>query len=421
MPGTDHTELNRLRREVLELQQAATVGVGLDPSNWTVVEAQSDFPAASGGIIDIPAGIWLINGTVPMSNRIRPAAGAYLLGLFSSRDQLVWSGVSPDPRVILDGASGSNSFSFRNMGFVDPVGNSIFEVSSQLSSFFLRDCSIVGNLGFNISASNIVYFEGVRMANATSGMSFASGGQIDISTCAFVHAPGEATGPLVDFGASVWDRAKMENVTFTPELGQFAISAAGNSNLTPNTGRGTVSNCTFNGDGGQITGGITIDDLQWIFKGNTNLSNSIAVAGSEFTGNLIGTSLIQNEWTLVDATWMIGTDRRFNVATNGVITYEGLNPRYFIIQAELQAFCQNPERECEFAIFHTPAATGTPVLLGIQVPALLGANIDRISLIADVDFKRGDKIDLRCRNLDNSADITVTAAEVIVSAGATGS
>lgn len=390
---------------------AAVVGEGA-LANFRIIESVDQFPEPIGDVSTLPAGsgVYQINGDIAMGNRqLVVEEGAFLHGITSARDKLTWTGGST-PHVIFAGAGATHDI--RNISLIGHSGEDMFGTSNTPASVLMRSLSVTGaSLGeFKIS---LVFF--ATECQFLGGLTALRFGDSVASTIIFrlsnMVPDAASTGPCFDLETSVWDLVTIDDVQFSPGTSATAFKAlSGNANLTSVTGRGEVESCRFNGAGGNISGGVTVDDLQWLFVGNSGLSNSLAVGEWPMTGNST-TTVADGVFNPVLGTFTTGFLHRFTLSAAGVQTYIGLNPRPFEPKMALLAEMDTgASKSVSFQVFHTPKSTGTPVAIGSPFTLDIDNKPTLVVLNYGIELETGDALQLRLRN--NLDDVGVTVTDV---------
>lgn len=398
-------------------------GVFAGMINTFIIESVSDFPAAVGGVITLPPGDYLINGTVIMgTDNLFLQNGAFLRGSIFT-DILLWIGAGVGAHITFDGSVPTSVHAIRQLNLVGAAGEDMFAVSGgSPESIFINNCGIVNASGGALSVTGTFFVQGTQVDSCLNGFRFSgTADRIVMRLCDFSQAPA-ATSSLVDLGTSIWNLVSIHDVQFSPAAAGFAIDALGNANLTAVTGAGEVTGCRFNGAGGDITGGITVDDSQWVFVSNVNLVNSIGIAQSRLTANA-ATTVAEDVFNPVLGTFSSGFARRFTVSAAGVITYNGRTPRVVQYDARFIAEMDSAgNNSCSFQLFHTPISTGTPVAVGSPVTLDVGPANDptALSVLEPVELLPGDTLQLRVSVIGSAVGCTVTELSSLVTAIPTG-
>lgn len=387
---------------------ATIVGEG-GLANFQIIQSINDFPAAIASVITLPAGsgIYQINGTVAMGDvQLVVESGAFLHGVTSARDGLAWTSGS-GPHIVFDGVGSTHDI--RNLFLIGHSGEDIFGTANIPATVLMRALlTITGSVGlFNLSA--VFFATECQFSGGANPLRFGTSvARSLVFRLSNVVPQAGDTGPCMDLETSVWDLITIDDVQFSPDAVGDAVKAlSGNANLTASTGRGEVESCRFNGDGGALTGGVTVDDLQWLFIGNAGLSNSLSAGEWPLAGNTT-TTIANGTFQPVLGTFTSGLLHRFTLSAAGLQTYIGLNPRPFEIKIALLAeMASGASKSVSFQMYHTPLATGTPVGVGDPFTLDIDNKPTLVELHSAIEVVTGDQLQVRLRNNDDGIGVTV--------------
>lgn len=380
-------------------------------ANFRIIESVDEFPEPVGDVSTLPAGsgVYQINGGIAMGDRqLVVEEGAFLHGITSARDKLTWTGGST-PHVTFAGAGATHDI--RNLGLVGHSGEDMFGTTDTPASVLMRSIS-VSSASIGLLKISLVFFATeCQFLGGLSALRFGDSVAASIVFRLSNMAPDAAsTGPCFDLETSVWNLITIDDVQFSPGAAATALNAlANNANLTPTTGRGEVESCRFNGTGGNISGGVTVDDLQWLFVGSSGISNSLVVGQWNMAGNST-TTVANGVFNPVLGTFTTGFEHRFSLSTAGVQTYIGLNPRPFENKiAFLAEMASGGSKSVSFQMFHTPfAPPSTPVAIGDPFTIDVDNKPTLVELHSALEEVTGDSLHIRLRNNVDGIGVTVT-------------
>lgn len=400
---------------------ATVVGAG-NLSNFTVIESVDEFPEPVGNTSTLAPGTWRVNGGVAMGGRnLIIKKGAVLIGA-TGLDSLTWSSGS-GPRITFDGAGGSAVHDMRNITLNGASGEDMFATTNTPANILLRSVSVL-NAGCGLFGISGTFFATeCQFIDGVAGMRFGSSvANFLVLRLTNISPVSGATGACLDLGTSKWDLLTLDDVQFSPDSGGASLNALpNNGNLTATTGRGEVESCRFNGTGGNISGGVTVDDLQWLFAGNSGLSNSLAAGQWNMAGN-VNTTVADGVFAPVLGSFTADFQHRYDLDTFGVQTYKGLNPRPFQNTIALLAqMASGGAKSISFQMFHVPAEPpSTPVPVGNPFTLDVDNKPTPVQLLSALNLETGDTLQIHLKNNADGVGCTVTDVSGITTGVPTG-
>lgn len=299
----------------------------LERDNYVLVKAQSDFPAASAGVITLDENTYYeINGSVVLDTPIN-INGAYVAGLDASEDVL-----SKASGNVFEGSGGS----IRNITIAG--GGTAFSITSG-ASFFIQNTIINGmasvgtisGVGF-IFSNNVQYMgnsNGIVYTNITNllinnqGWEGSNLGTFEKFTGSF-DLIGKVSGFSIANGSAV-----AFDVSANPAVGEALISGTAFS--------GTSTNYVSKYTG--LPAGINFSK-NWFVQalGIQDEYDDIATGNIYYTGTLttgFGMTITDgNAFKLTGATAATNL-LRFTSPENNRLTYDGKRKRTFLLNASL--------------------------------------------------------------------------------------
>lgn len=208
--------------------------------------------------------------------------------------------------------------------------------------------------------------------------------------------------------------------------GNVILEALGsNANFLNTNSRGIIDGNIFNGTGTHLSGGISPQDSQWNFTNNFGVDDSrelaagnVNIAGGAYTTTNPG----DNSFVALVATFIqLSQTSRFTIATNGVITYDGIADKDVrlsgIIESQ-RAAGSGPQ----LAYFRWAKSTdGGSTFLDIDVNSYGQVDNDnRVKQVGTTTYStasNGDKYRLEWANIDStSVDLSTLGVQFDIAA-----
>ena len=288
-----------------------------------------------------------------------------------------------------------------------------------------------GNEGSSIFAANRCLFQAAVVGNLTSlgiksisdssvngALTLTGGanvGGIDFRNVSWFAQVAGTT--LLDIGSGVYPFIDLNNIGFEAVDGTNTIlSGSGDANV----GAGEVArvkDCSFiNTD--LVLSGITPEDIQWLFTGNTapvtsNVRSSQIIGFAELVNNATVTT-INTVGVLepVNGTWIATSEERTSISTGaaptgGVITYDAMQSGRRIkvdVSMSVQKVGGGNNKTYTFWLRHINGVTTTNFELGsVDLDA---GQTARITSFEQIEFKTSDTVQLYVSNDTDTDDIT---------------
>jgi hypothetical protein len=304
--------------------------------NSVAINAAEDFPAASGGIITLADNtVYVISGTIVITDTITPGTGSSIVSLESHSNELSYTGTGS----MFLGTNKSlhvSSVSLRCangtlLDFTDtaPLKESVIEFSGV-------EFVIVKHVGLCTDIKQLRYFACVYDDITTTGHTFAGDiEQVFAGASDFVM---NAASPVFDLGTATFDlmwssdfQVKLLNAGAT-----FVTGLASGANINT-SGTGQLVNGLYLGTGTALSG-VSSDDLLWFFHNNSTIANTAPDAVTYMTNNATETVIsTQNVPVPVLGTFSEHRASHFSTTAAGRITYLGQQDHRTTISASLTA------------------------------------------------------------------------------------
>lgn len=293
-----------------------------------VVNQESDFPAAVGGVITLDPTVdnvdcWLIGASVVLFSgatlKIAPGQIVSING-YDSACAVITTRNGAVPTIDVTGATlTTQRMTWNNLG-----NQPIFFAAASVAGaavfghrLVINNCDVVCDItdGRNMGWTEIRIIQSASGCFKYSG-TFSGGVQAqDILT------DPTAVGPFIDLGTSVVQTSiNIDTVFIDPAFtGDFIVGAASNGNLDPNR-FATVTGCNFLSSGASITG-VSLNDTRWLFSGNDGIADSRAEGVLSFSGNATNTTFgAPGDTTVIQATYVVGITSQFTGDAAGTLT-----------------------------------------------------------------------------------------------------
>lgn len=291
-------------------------------SNTVVVNQESDFPTAVGGVITLTDNTnYILGANVTTANR-------FVLGLNNS----ITANNIFNPVLTYTGSGVMFTGVDKNLTISDISLNcasgTAFDISSTVApaSFFVMDSVIVQNCAkfANFNDMFTVVIRNSGSLNATTGITVAGTNYWSIFSIDRLNLPSTSASFIgIDLGSSTHQTLELDNLVFRAPAGAKGLKGlASSGNITANN-LATCLNSEFSG-GLTPLDTITQNDIRWDFQRNTGVADTITDALLGFNGNATETAIsVATTPVLVNATWVLEDANKFTTTTGGRATYNG--------------------------------------------------------------------------------------------------
>ena len=305
-------------------------------SNTVAVNSASDFPAAVTGVITLADNtVYVISGTISISDTLTPGTGSSIVSLESHSNELIYTGTGS----MFKGVNKSlhvTGLSVRCatgtlLDFTDtaPLKDSVIE-------FVNVEFTQTKHVGLCTDIKQLRYFACVYDDIITTGHTFAGDiEQVFAGASDFVM---NAASPVFDLGSATFDL--MWSTDFQVKLlnagATFVTGLASGANINV-SGTGQLVNGLYLGTGSALSG-VTADDLLWFFHNNSTIANTAPDAVIYMVNNATETVIsTQNVPVPVLGTFSEHRASHFSTTAAGRITYLGMQDHRTTISASLSA------------------------------------------------------------------------------------
>ena len=298
-------------------------------ANEVIVNVASDFPAPSGGEIQLEDGkTYTLGAAIVLTDSLRLGVGNKING----NGTLTTTNVNG---LFLGGDFGSANIDGVRLaspnGPIFTLADITVPGSSILSlvNFFCESYESVGTftnlLGVQIQGGNFN-----DPVNSLDGASFFGTTFAVISVREVLMITSTGAGYIgMDLGTAISNTIEFSNVEVFGVSGTVGLNGAAASANVPSGSLANVTSCNLQGAGGIGTAltGITEDDIRWDFKGNAGIADTYPDGLLSMVGNATVTTISAiNTPTLVAGTFTVEGTSQFTGTAAGRLTYNGERP-----------------------------------------------------------------------------------------------
>jgi hypothetical protein len=370
------------------------IATGFNRSNYVLVKAESDFPAASGGVITLSVGVlYEISGTIILSNKIN-LNGCTVNGRDPVNDKLIYIGGGE----MFTGTTGG-AISFLSL---TAPGASVFNINAGSAvniSMIVKDCYFLGcsSLGKLQGFAGFVYFGHCGFYQNVNGITYEDNNYVFANN-------------------SVWDYSNSNTYeTFVGTfdviqiLGGDRLISSGNSAIALNiTGltsltAGSIKVVQFVGSGTNISGSF---GTSWEIESSGLDTQKDDVAAGNLYLSSAATTTFSVSNTAIKAVGTTTAASLFRMsATNNRLVYSGAKKRRFQVICSLTATPASNNSIYSFFI----AKNGT-VLPESRQAVKMSSTTDQqsVTVSCTVELSAGQYIELWTRNDGGTNSVTIT-------------
>jgi hypothetical protein len=390
-----------------------TGGAPVD-SNVVIVTKESDFPAPTGGFIELDPNIrWDIqNADVVVTNPFKCLGPTSIVGRPSS-SKLSYLG-SGDLFTSIDAGDldiGGLTLNFPNADMLNMRGDTL-----PVTAFFrFENCTCIGGKSFGVYKDLIGISFFSIVAGLFSPTARFDSGLTDIGTLtSFVTIAkmgyySENPGFIgFDFGSNAYDSLEVANTRFTAPAGSFALSGLANSGNLKTGEIGSIFSC-------EVTGGcaplqtIEEDGFRWSFFEFPPVPNSSQESLYSLTGNTTITTMAQNTPTPIAGTWVEEVCKQFTCSPGALVT--ALFERDIVIKVNsilsIEAVSGTNKTLSAYLVLNGSVITNSKV--SIQVDA---GSPQQLSLLWSVAISNGDTLQVYIENESDSNGALVSNGSI---------
>jgi hypothetical protein len=413
----DHYQLfiNRIQ------QQMATIGGGGetqfkfldDVVNFIFVGSTNDLPEPVNGVINLKDNYtYFFTTTVDLQgNRLVAGQNTTILGGSSENSRIKSTGISTTTALL----SSHYSLPIRNITFEAPLALNLDAtgIPGQALDWFGVNFTNCARVGIISSYNNFIMLDSAFLSS--QDLTFdGTTGTIGFNQCLFSGNFG------IGGSHSILKIADTANITrrFRSTVNSFVVPSGftgisvGNSASIPDEAF-ILDTCNFSGPGSYLTGDAT-DNLgpKALFYKNRGISNTFVVGQIYMQNNTTPTTLSVDTWTKVEGTTSDTGELAKYLASNNRLTCDAAIEREYNIICTLSFRCEASDN-VQFGFYDSRLGA---VRTASQIKHSASAGELHHVTVSDLvtQFSIGDYIELYCKNLDSTTNITVEYMNLIV-------
>ena len=291
------------------------------PDNVVVINSESNFPAPSGGTIQLEDDKnYKIGKSFSTSNRFIAGANNSITSDNINGPTITYTGTG-------DMFTGVDvNFDMHDITLVAATANQVFNFSEvgggnlkvvTMRTVGITTCPKFGTFD-NMRSLDV---SDTNSADADDGVTIVGAGWLVLSLTKFALISTSPTFIGLDMGSSVHQNIEGANLFFIAPSGGIGIKGlAGSANLLVDN-IADITNSTFGG-GMTALDTITIEDKRWEFQSNSGLSNSTKAVDAYLSTLQLVTIATQSVFQVIGGTnFLSDVSSRFTITTAGVATY----------------------------------------------------------------------------------------------------
>lgn len=285
------------------------------PDHVVIVNALSDFPTPSAGVITLAADTFYIVGNdLATADRFALSANVGLSSLHTNGPTLDYTGTG----AMFTGSSVdftvTNARLKANNGTLLDLTGGFMRLDNSTVEGTTKDGKLTDIIGLVINRCTFL--------DSDDGFEFlgtAAAAVLSLSKIRYVTA--SATNEFVDLGTIVFSSFEIMDIVFDTPAGAIGIKgAAASANIA--TGKiALVTSCEFDPDMTPLSG-ITTTDIRFEFTVNSGLIDSFKAADTFITSTQTVTIATQSVFVVINGgSWTSDVASRFTTTTAGKLTY----------------------------------------------------------------------------------------------------
>ena len=389
-------------------QIAPPATVGALPPSVVFVDALSDLPAPSAGVITLVAGrtYWFTETVDLVGSRLVAPHNTVILGSSSENSRIQSTGLVGTALI-----TGTGSLPMRGITIEADVALALDSSGTATGALDwygvnFTDCATVGTIA---NYSNVIWTDCALLNSANLTLD-GSTGTVGFGSCIFSGRAGQTT-INVPSTATFTRRLRWIYCAHVATSGGTAINVSTSASL-PVEGY-ILDTCNFSG-GATYVAGVQHDDNKSLFVNNRGVDNSAALAQFYMTDNVVVTNVISSGVPLkiAGSTTANSINQKFS-HTDNRITYTGALGRDFLVSATVTItgatagnqiglyIAKNGSTLPESEVYITANASGRAE----------GGKVQTITPLVTNDY-----LEMWVENASSSADITVGFMNVIAQA-----
>ena len=287
-----------------------------------------------------------------------------------------------------------------------------------LRDFVVLNCKSIAKIS-NAFVTSLRTVSVVR--TSVGGFSWSGTGNNQLNITQMVGFGGSLgwAGTLIDLGAATFDIINISsNSRFISKAGNTTLAgAAGSANLTA-TGRAIVGSTIFNGTGTPLSG-ITTQDLQWDFGASVVFTDTLFSKTKNDADSFL--SVLQTVtvsssgvyYAVGGTNWQSDITNRFTENSAGELTYIGLDP--IDVEITITSTVEKVGGGADAIAGKIAIDTGSGyVVQDKTLSSTENTQPTSINCHGLFTLSTGDKVQLHVANLDSTANIDVSIANMTI-------
>lgn len=381
--------------------------IGLNKNKEISVNTLSDFPAPSGGVITLEAGVtYNIGDNISTSDRFVFGDETSISGASGFSPTLTYTGID----TMFTGVDVNAGFVNVNISapngkvwdFSETVGGTkIFA----LSNCIVDSCDSIGNF----SSLSVVDFLNATIRSTNQGIVFAGTGFTITSFTKFsIISTNLATFKGIDFGSSVHQYIKLHLMLIVnTNASAYGISGLTSSGNIVVNSLATIDNVSFLG-GMNALENITVNDVRWRFTSNSKIQDTKEDCMLSLNANATATTIsVTGTPVLVAGTWVVERQSFFTGTTGGRATYNG--ERNLVLPIDITCSV-NPSSGTNKIIAVYLAKNGTFIPNSKKSIRVDSGDPKNITVFWQLQLVQNDYLEVYIANDTDTTNVVVTSA-----------
>lgn len=371
-----------------------------------VVNSESDFPAAAGGVITLAANTtYVLGAAISTTNRFVVSDNTAVTGdIF--HNTLTYTGTG----VMFTGSDAS--FHIYNCRLSCDTGT-VFDITDTVGNvkFYLCENVIVEQCAKwgNYDDMRLTQIRNSSCSDADQGITLSGTNGLILAISEFGLVSTNVTFVGIDLQTSITNTIEFTNLVLQAPSGGVGIKGAANSANVPSGLIATVTDCSFNSTITPLNG-IANSDIRWEFRGNAGIGDSTKAVDTYLTTQETVTISTAGVFVAIGGTnWQNDVASRFTTSTAGVATYEAEVDDCFMAQGHATVSkVGGGADQLELRI----AVNGTTLAKSGSVTE--NASPTTVSVQALQGLSENDTVQLYVANLDSTSNVVVDVASLTV-------
>jgi hypothetical protein len=403
--------------QISETNNVITItATGALPATKTVaINQESDFPTAVAGVITLEAGtIYLVSNNVSTASRFIMQDGTSVVGHSLFAPTLTYTGsaamfTAVDANVLVNQINLSAPTA-KIFDFSETTGQSCQGI---ITNVVVTSCDTVGTFNDLLALTLRDFF---AVSVTTTGVNFLGSTWQSLSMTRVAMISASATFKGVDLGSAIFLNLELDNLIIqNPTAGSFGISGLVSSGNLPAGSLGTISNSTFDGAIVALEN-ITVDDIRWNFRDNTDISNTrvdglLSMQGNAIPTVIAGASTDGSNAALILGTWTVQNTSKMTGTAAGKLT---MDSEVSVKMPAVTSVSVEPVSGTNIGMSAYYAFDGVVDVNTRRAGAASAGSPASITLPWQKNYDENDTIEVYVENNDNSTNILVSSAIMMV-------